>query len=180
MNIFKFFKKRKEEKIQRDKILQEYIDYCEFNLDKNVIYYFKDYLFDAFIIDKNLGCGILCRKCLLKYSTIEIYNYISRKRKDGFIVDHTHFKDIKLIPYSIIFKELIIDKEIVDESSNLYLKINNLCVRNCSHYDYNSHYKIHHWLSVNGTHDSIPDILNAISKEHKYFKFILNNLYPIK
>jgi hypothetical protein len=180
MNIFKFFKNKKE-KIQRNKILQEYIDYCEFNLDKNVIYYFNGYLFDAFIIDKNLGCGILCRKYLLQNLTIEIYNHISYKRKDGLIVNYDQFKDIKLIPYSIIFKELMVDKEIVDESNNLYMRINELSVRNCSHYDNNDHKtKIHRWFSVNGTHDSIPDILNSLNTQHKYYKLVLDNLLPLK
>lgn len=179
MNIFKFFKKRKEEKIQRDKILQEYIDNSEFNLSKNVIYYFKYYLYDAFIIDKNLGCGILCRKCLLQNSTLEIYNYIMNNKRNGIIVNYNQFKDIKLIPYSIIFKELMIDKEIVDEDNFLYIKIDNLCIRNCCR-DYDSSYKSYRWLSINGKEDSVPDILNAISKDHKYFKLILDNLYPIK
>lgn len=181
MNIFKYFKKKKEEKIQRDKILQEYIDYCEFSLNKNVMYYFNGYLFDAFIIDKNLGCGILCRKCLLQNLTLQIYNYIKRTKKNGLIVNHNQFKDIKLIPYSIIFKELMVDKEIVDEDNALYIKINDLCIRSCNHYDDNTNRNRKHvWFSVNGTHDSIPDILNSISKEHKYYKLISNNLYPIK
>jgi hypothetical protein len=175
MNIFKLFKKKKEEILQTDKILSDYIDHCDIHLNKNIMYFYKKYFFDAFIIDRSLKCGILCRKFLLeRYSTFSIYDYIKRTRSDGIVLNCDQFKDIKIIPYDIIYKQLITDKEIIDESNNLYMRIDSLCIRNTHHCG-----KCYHWLSINGTHDSIPDVLNSLNRDHRYCKLTLDNLSPL-